>query len=69
MVALYFMYYNFARVHQTLRVTPAMEADIADRVWSIERSAWGVEMLNYLKRIAAAAKATCLKVARFGLVP
>ena len=26
MVALYFMYYNFGRVHQTLRVTPAMEA-------------------------------------------
>jgi hypothetical protein len=30
-VALYFMYYNFARVHQTLRVTPAMEAGIADQ--------------------------------------
>jgi hypothetical protein len=36
MVALYFMYYNFARVHQTLRVTPAMEAGIADHVWSVE---------------------------------
>ena len=35
-VALYFMYYNFARVHHTLRVTPAMEAGIADHVWSIE---------------------------------
>jgi hypothetical protein len=35
-VALYFMYYNFARVHQTLRVTPAMEAGIADHIWSIE---------------------------------
>jgi len=34
-VALYFMYYNFARVHQTLRVTPAMEAGLADHVWSI----------------------------------
>lgn len=34
--ALYFMYYNFARVHQTLRVTPAMEAGIASHVWSIE---------------------------------
>jgi hypothetical protein len=30
------MHYNFARVHQTLRVTPAMEAGIADHVWSIE---------------------------------
>lgn len=30
------MYYNFCRVHQTLRVTPAMEAGISDHVWSIE---------------------------------
>ena len=36
MIALYFMYYNFGRVHQTLRVTPAMEAGISDRVWGIE---------------------------------
>jgi len=35
-LALYFVYYNFARVHQTLRVTPAMEAGIADHVWTIE---------------------------------
>jgi hypothetical protein len=35
-VALYFMFYNFARVHQTLRVTPAMEAGIAGHVWSLE---------------------------------
>ena len=33
--ALYFMYYNFCRVHQTLRVTPAMEAGLTDHVWSI----------------------------------
>jgi len=36
MVALYFMYYNFGRVHQTLRVTPAMEAGLASHVWTIE---------------------------------
>ena len=35
-VALHFMHYNFCRVHQTLRVTPAMEAGITDHVWSIE---------------------------------
>jgi hypothetical protein len=35
-VALHFMHYNFARVHQTLRVTPAMEAGISDHVWSIQ---------------------------------
>ena len=35
-VALHFMHYNFCRVHQTLRVTPAMEAGVTDHVWSIE---------------------------------
>jgi hypothetical protein len=33
-VALHFMHYNFARIHKTLRVTPAMEAGVADHVWS-----------------------------------
>lgn len=35
-VSLYFMYYNFGRVHQTLRVTPAMEAGVSSHVWSVE---------------------------------
>lgn len=35
-VALYFLFYNFARVHQTLRVTPAMAAGVSDHVWSVE---------------------------------
>jgi len=34
-VALHFMFYNFARVHKTLGVTPAMAAGITDHVWSI----------------------------------
>lgn len=34
-VALWFMYYSFCRVHQTLRVTPAMEAGLSDHIWSI----------------------------------
>ena len=34
-VALHFMYYNFAKVHQTLRVTPAMAAGLTDRLWDI----------------------------------
>lgn len=38
-VALHFMFYNFARIHKTLRVTPAMEAGISDHVWSIEEIA------------------------------
>jgi hypothetical protein len=35
-IALHYMYYNFGKVHQTLRVTPAMQAGIADHVWAIE---------------------------------
>ncbi len=43
-VALHFMHYNFARVHTTLRVTPAMEAGVTDHVWTIE------EMLSKIGR-------------------
>jgi IS1 family transposase len=35
-VALHFMYYNFCKIHQTLRVTPAMEAGISDHVWDLQ---------------------------------
>ncbi len=35
-VALHFMHYNFARIHKSLRVTPAMAAGISDHVWNIE---------------------------------
>jgi hypothetical protein len=34
-IALHFAYYNFCQIHRTLRVTPAMEAKITDRVWAI----------------------------------
>ncbi|MCX5721853.1 MAG: DDE-type integrase/transposase/recombinase [Nitrospirae bacterium] len=35
-ISIYFMHYNFCRIHQTLRVTPAMEAGIVGHVWSLE---------------------------------
>jgi len=35
-VLLHFWYYDFARIHSSLRVTPAMESGIADRVWSLD---------------------------------
>lgn len=47
-VSLHFMYYNFCRVHQTLRVTPAMEAGLSDHVWSIE------ELVSLLEPITEA---------------
>lgn len=38
-VSLHFMHYNFARIHKTLRVTPAMEAGLTDHVWTLEEIA------------------------------
>jgi hypothetical protein len=35
-LCLHFAYYNFCRIHRSLRVTPAMESGIADRAWSLE---------------------------------
>jgi len=35
-VAPYSIWYNFIRIHKTLRVTPAMEAGVTDRLWSLE---------------------------------
>ncbi len=35
-VALHFMHYNFCRVHQTLRITPAMAAGVTNRLWDVE---------------------------------
>ena len=35
-LAIYFTYYNFVRIHKTLRVTPAMAAGLTDRLWSME---------------------------------
>ena len=35
-VALHIMYYNYVRIHKTLRVTPAMQAGVAYRLWSLD---------------------------------
>jgi len=35
-ISLYFTFYNWTRIHTTLRVTPAMAAGLTDRVWSVE---------------------------------
>jgi len=51
-VALHIMHYNFCRVHQTLRVTPAMEAGIADHIWSIEELV-GLLGLSKSREVAA----------------
>jgi IS1 family transposase len=35
-LALHYMYYNFCRIHKTLRITPAMKAEVTDHLWSVE---------------------------------
>ena len=50
MVAIYHAYYNFCRVHQTHRVTPAMEAGLAEHVWRLEELV-GLLEANTLKAV------------------
>lgn len=38
-IALHFMFYNFGRIHKSLRITPAMAAGVADHVWTLEEIA------------------------------
>jgi len=47
-MALHFLYYNFVRIHKTLKVTPAMAAGITDRLWEI------ADMVNVLEAWEAA---------------
>jgi hypothetical protein len=51
MVAIYRACYNFCRLHQTVCGTPAMEAGLADHVWSLEEL---VGLLNIVERRIAA---------------
>ena len=48
-IALHFVYYNFCKIHQSLRVTPAMQAGISDHVWEIS------ELVNLLTLEASGA--------------
>jgi hypothetical protein len=50
MVAIYAVHYNFARIHKTLRITPAMAAGLSDHLWTLEEI---VQMAdNYLPKPA-----------------
>lgn len=46
-LAIHFFYYNFMRIHQSLRVTPAMQAQLTNHIWT-----WN-ELLNYKQSKAA----------------
>lgn len=63
-LALYFMFYNFTRIHKSLKVTPAMAAGITDRLWSMEDIAAAIDARAvppkkrgpYKKRVAETAE-------------
>jgi hypothetical protein len=48
--ALYFLHYNFARVHRSLRVTPAIAAGLSDHIWTLEEI---VDLLDTASAVAA----------------
>jgi hypothetical protein len=48
MVALYTVFYNFTKIHKTLRVTPAMQAGLTDRVWSMSEIVGMIEEAEML---------------------
>ena len=50
-LALHYMHYNFVRIHKTLRCTPAMEAGVTDRLWTVREIA---ELLDQAERARAA---------------
>ena len=49
-ISLHFVYYNFARIHQTLKSTPAMRAGVADHLWSVEEIVGLLPELKYNTR-------------------
>ena len=63
--ALYFLHYNFARIHQTLRITPAMAAGISDHVWTLEEIVWLLD--NQERRREFAMWDACVQVAEYQL--
>jgi hypothetical protein len=65
-VALHFMHYNFCKIHQTLRVTPAMEAGIADHVWSLEEL---IALLDSEKPSHSSKKEEANAVPKYNRVP
>jgi hypothetical protein len=52
-VSLHVMYYNFVRIHQTLKVTPAMAAGVTDRLWEMSDLVEMIEAFEAAQKRAA----------------
>jgi hypothetical protein len=57
-LSIYLMDYNFVRIHQTLRCTPALEAKVTDRLWSLEDMVRIVDEWEAVARSGEAINAT-----------
>ncbi len=53
MMAIYFMHYNFVRIHQTLKITPAMAANVTDRLWEMSDMVKVLEGWETVQKAAA----------------
>src|SRR5438552_1716482 len=62
MVSLNFMYYNLGRVHQTLRVTPAMEAGLSDQAWSVEENSGVARMTPGMLAMMFSMAGCCISI-------
>ncbi len=52
MMAIYFMHYNFVRIHQTLKITPAMAAGVTSKLWEMSDMVRVLEDLEVAKEAA-----------------
>jgi len=52
-MALHFLYYNFVRIHKTLKVTPAMAAGVTDRLWEMKDLVEMIEAFEVAQKRAA----------------
>ena len=55
-VALHFMYRNYVRIHQTLRVTPAMESGLSDHAWDLAELVGLLSNLSHYRKIGQGPK-------------
>ena len=65
-IALYFVCYNFVRVHKTLRVTPAMAAGLSDHVWEVTDVVALLDAGRAVKRVEASERAAIRMVQPLG---
>lgn len=60
-LALFFLHYNFVRIHQSLKVAPAMAAGVADKLWSIEDIAEAIDTRRLERKAGSATPSSIMR--------